>query len=229
MWGASEACVVVVSRGFDAVERKITLAIQLDQDSGECEGEYLLRFLWLTETILVGVCGAVIHLFDLANVNNEDSCSATAHFALAYEDILIRSAALTSDLSPSESKEVLKKLVLLLDNGRIHFLELYVNEDGSLGEEGKSCSLSTLASNVIQSSSHIGSLKESPILKLDRGLVLHQQASGDTMEENRAQRGLHQLHSGKGQIFISCVRATSSSTSAFLHLSWQCYLIKMVL
>lgn len=134
MWGASEACVTILSRDLK-VQRIITLALQLDSDSG-CESEYLLRFLWLTETILVGICGTVVHLFDLSTATNED-CKATAHFALAYEDILIRSAVLTADLTPADSKEVLKKLVLLLDNGRIHFIELYVNEDGSLGEEGK--------------------------------------------------------------------------------------------
>ena len=126
---------MVLSRDL-RVEKTVTLALQLDSESG-CESEFLLRFLWLTDTILVGVCGTVVHLFDLSTTLNDNSCKASAHFALAYEDILIRSAVLTPDLSPVESKEVLKKLALLLDNGRIHFIELYVNEDGSLGEEGK--------------------------------------------------------------------------------------------
>jgi hypothetical protein len=76
-------------------------------------------------------------MFDLATTSTDDSCKATAHFALAYEDVLIRSAVLTSNLSPSHSNEVLKKLVLLLDSGRVHFIELYVNSDGILEEEGK--------------------------------------------------------------------------------------------
>lgn len=137
VWGASDACVVVMSRGFDIVERTISLALSLDSDSGECESECLLRCMWLTETVVVCVCGTVVHVFDLATTSTDDSCKATAHFALAYEDVLIRSAVLTSNLSPSHSNEVLKKLVLLLDSGRVHFIELYVNSDGILEEEGK--------------------------------------------------------------------------------------------
>jgi hypothetical protein len=137
VWGASDACVVIMSRGFDTIERTISLTLSLDSDSGECESECLLRCMWLTETIVVCVCGTVVHVFDLATTSTDDSCKATAHFALAYEDVLIRSAVLTSNLSPAYSKEVFKKLVLLLDSGRLHFIELFVNSDGSLEEEGK--------------------------------------------------------------------------------------------
>ena len=52
-------------------------------------------------------------------------------------DVLICSAVLTSDLSVSTSKDVHKKLVILLDSGRIHFIDLFVGSDGVLEEEGE--------------------------------------------------------------------------------------------
>lgn len=140
VWGSSDACVVVLSKGFDKIEHTIALELPSESESGECESEYLLRFLWLTETILVGICGTVIHTFDLATTNSEDTCKATAHFALAYEDVLIRSAVLTSNLS-HDSHTVHRKLVILLDSGRIHFVDLFVDSDGALEEEGESATV----------------------------------------------------------------------------------------
>ena len=137
IWGATNACVVVLSGGFDTIERSVTLELQFESESSECESEYLLCCLWLTETILVCVCGTVIHVFDLKTTNSDDSCKATSHFALAYEDVLIRSAVLTQDLSVPHSNDLHKKLVILLDSGRIHFIDLYVDCDGTLEEEGK--------------------------------------------------------------------------------------------
>ena len=136
IWGASNACIVVLSKGFDTIERIVTLDLQFESDSNECESEHLLSCLWLTETFIVCICGTVIHVFDLKATHNDDSCRATSHFVLAYEDVLIRSAVLTQDFSTSHSNEVHKKLVILLDSGRLYFIDLHVDSDGVLEEEG---------------------------------------------------------------------------------------------
>eukprot|EP00804_Cyclotella_cryptica_P018056 CCRYP_008325-RE/>CCRYP_008325-RE protein AED:0.09 eAED:0.09 QI:596/0.96/0.92/1/1/0.92/26/363/4715 len=135
VWGASEACVGLLSKGFDSFECTISLSLQLEAEPSECESEYLLGMLWLTDTILVCTCGTVIHVFDLATTDSNDSCKATAHYAFAYEDVLVRSAVLTSNLSCSNG--VHKKLAILLDSGRLHFIDLYVDSDGALEDEGE--------------------------------------------------------------------------------------------
>ena len=89
VWGSSKACVMVLSRGCCAIEKTISLAFQFEPDSSECESEYLIRCLWLTDAIVVVVCGTVVHLFDLATTDRDNSCKAVAHFALAYEGMFV--------------------------------------------------------------------------------------------------------------------------------------------
>jgi hypothetical protein len=131
-WGASKACVNVLSKGFDSVERTIDLTLQLEPS--ECESEYLLELLWMTETIVIAICGTVIHVFDLKKTEN-DTCKATAHFVLAYEDVLIRSATFTS-ITLSDSG-IQTKLAILLDTGRLHFIQMSVDKNGHLEEQGE--------------------------------------------------------------------------------------------
>ena len=136
-WGSSEASVIVLSKGFDSIKRTIALSLQIDTEP-QCESEYLLGLVWLTEAIVICICGTVVHVFDLATTGNDDTCKATAHYALAYEDVLIRSAVLTSNLSGT--REMHKKLCLLLDSGRLHFIDLYVDNDGNFEDEGTTIS-----------------------------------------------------------------------------------------
>lgn len=140
-WGASEACVAIVSSSFDSFEQIIYLTLQLEPT--ECESEYLLKCEWMPESelMVVAICGTVVHVFDLKRIENS-CCKATTHYALAYEDVLIRSAAMTGCLSRGEGDDetfcgIRAKLALLLDTGRMHFIELAVDEDGDLEDQGE--------------------------------------------------------------------------------------------
>ena len=136
VWGTSKACVVVVSKSFDSFEKIIDLKLNLEP-SEECE--YLVKCDWMpqSELQIVAVCGTVVHVFDLKRTEN-NSCNATTHYALAYEDVLIRSAALVGSLSVDDGSAIETKLALLLDTGRLFFISLTIDEEGNLEDHGES-------------------------------------------------------------------------------------------
>ena len=139
VWGTSEACVAIMAKGFGSFERLIDLKLQLEPN--ECESEYLLKCEWMpqSELMVIAICGSVIHVFDLKRVEN-NSCKATTHYALAYEDVLIRSSCslATKAMEAGNNSGVRAKLALLLDTGRMHFIDLTVDEDGILEDQGES-------------------------------------------------------------------------------------------
>lgn len=136
VWGSSKACVAIVSNNLDSFERVIELKLNLDP-SEECE--YLIKCEWIpqSELHLVAVCGAVIHVFDLKRTKN-NACIATTHYALAYEDVLIRSAAFIGGLLVDDGSVIDTRLAILLDSGRLHFISLTIDEEGNLEDQGES-------------------------------------------------------------------------------------------
>lgn len=136
LWGTSKACVAIVSKSLDSFERIIELKLNLEP-SEECE--YLVKCDWIPQSELqvVVVCGTVVHVFDLKRAEN-NSCNATTHYALAYEDVLIRSATLIGSLSVDDGSVIETKLALLLDTGRLYFISLTIDEEGNLEDHGES-------------------------------------------------------------------------------------------
>ena len=136
LWGASKACVAIVSKNLDSFERIIELKLNLEPSE---DHEYLVKCDWLpqSEFQIVAVCGTVVHVFDLKRAAN-DVCNATTHYALAYEDVLIRSATLIGSLPVDDSSVVETKLALLLDTGRLYFISLVIDEEGNLEDHGES-------------------------------------------------------------------------------------------
>ncbi|KAL9190922.1 hypothetical protein ACHAXT_000628 [Thalassiosira profunda] len=134
VWGNTKACVVVLSKSLDSFERTIDLNLNLDMDS-----EYLVKCDWMPQSELhvVAVCGTVVHVFDLKRTETDNSCSATTHYALAYEDVLIRSATLIGPLCVDDHV-IETRLALILDTGRLYFLNLTVDEEGNLEDHGES-------------------------------------------------------------------------------------------
>jgi len=144
VWGASKAAVAIVSKGLDSFERVIELKMQSEPAECDSDSEYLLTCDWVShsELMVVVVCGTVVHIFDLKREKN-NSCDATTHYALAYEDVLIRSAALLDRLprvgsgADYDDPIIETKLALLLDTGRLYFIDLIVDEDGNLEDQGE--------------------------------------------------------------------------------------------
>lgn len=136
LWGVSKACVAIVSKNFDSFERIIDLKLNLEP-SEECE--HIVKCDWMprSELQVVAVCGAVVHVFDLKRAEN-NSCNASTHYALAYEDVLIRSATLVGSLMVDDGSVIDTKLALLLDTGRLYFISLTIDEEGNLEEYGES-------------------------------------------------------------------------------------------
>jgi len=141
VWGETNASVVIISKNFDSFDKIIDLNLKLSPS--ECEGEYLLKCEWIPESELmfVAVCGTVVHVFDLKRAES-NSCKATTHFALAYDDVLIRSAVMIGSLARDTNTEgkvngTRTKLAILLDNGRLHFIDLRIDEEGDLEDQGE--------------------------------------------------------------------------------------------
>ena len=115
------------------------IELKLNLDSSECESEYLVKCDWMpaSELHIVAVCGTVVHMFDLKRTEGT-SCNATTHYALAYEEVLIRSATLIGTLAVDDCSAIETKLALLLDTGRLYFISLTIDEDGNLEDHGES-------------------------------------------------------------------------------------------
>ena len=136
VWGSSKACVAIVSKNLNSFERLIELKLNLDP-SEECE--FLIKCEWIpqSELHLAVICGAVVHVFDLKRTKN-NACTATTHYALAYEDVLIRSATFIGDLLVDNGSTSETRLAILLDTGRLHFISLTIDEEGNLEDQGES-------------------------------------------------------------------------------------------
>jgi E3 ubiquitin-protein ligase UBR4 len=136
LWGVSKACVAIVSKNFESFERIIDLKLNLEP-SEECE--HIVKCDWMPQSELqvVAVCGAVVHVFDLKRAE-KSTCNATTHYALAYEDVLIRSATLVGSLMVDDGSVIDTKLALLLDTGRLYFISLTIDEEGNLEDHGES-------------------------------------------------------------------------------------------
>ncbi len=135
VWGSLKACVAIVSKNLDSFEKMIELKLNLDP-SEECE--FLIKCEWIpqSELHLAVICGAVVHVFDLKRTKN-NACTATTHYALAYEDVLIRSATFIGGLLV-DNGTIETRLAILLDTGRLHFISLTIDEDGNLEDQGES-------------------------------------------------------------------------------------------
>lgn len=136
VWGSTRACVAIVSKNLDSFERIIELKLNLDP-SEECE--FLIKCEWIpqSELHLVAICGAVVHVFDLKRTRN-NLCTATTHYALAYDDVLIRSATFIGGLLVDDGSFIETRLALLLDTGKLHFIGLAIDEEGNLEDQGES-------------------------------------------------------------------------------------------
>ena len=84
------------------------------------EIEFLVKCEWIpkSELHLVAICGAVVHVFGLKRTKN-NSCTATTHYALAYDDVLIRSATFIGGLLVEDGSVIETRLAILLETGRL--------------------------------------------------------------------------------------------------------------
>ena len=171
IWGTAEASIIVLSKNFDMVEKKIDLTIELEPN--ECDSEYLLKCDWLpsSETHVAVFCGTFVKVFDArrsttpsapASASSSGStsaatapdrckqytCSSTTCYTLAYEDALIRSAAVVplekaASLSSSEEDKTdhdassCAKIFLLFDSGRIHGIDIAFDSNSDLDDQGE--------------------------------------------------------------------------------------------
>ena len=108
--------------------------------------------------IIVIFCATFVKIFDIrrstANSGGRDqeySCRASTCYTLAYEDVIIRGAALirpkvntsyediNSESSQNDAREAIcSKMVLLFDSGRLHMTDISLDSNGDLEDQGES-------------------------------------------------------------------------------------------
>jgi hypothetical protein len=150
VWGVSEACVVIIKPHWDGVETKIDLVLDLDQPDGESDYLVMCGFIPGSQTSLVVGCGHYVRVFDMAR-SKDNRANAIVAYNLGF-DVSLRDIALVP-LSPWESLEgdsgprnqpcVLSRMFMLLENGRLHTVDLKADSEGRMESPGdEPCELS---------------------------------------------------------------------------------------
>ena len=147
-WGTSEACVVILNRSCDSIERMIDLLVDGEQS---CESECLLRCDFLGETIVAVVYSQMIRLFDIKigcrnastvlGQEKESICNSVASYTLPYDEISIKSTVFVRENmsinKKNKNKKYSVKLLLLLDTGRLCKYDIHIDASGELEDVGE--------------------------------------------------------------------------------------------
>ena len=135
IWGSTEACVVVLSKSCDKIEKTIDLS--LDLDPHESETDYVVKCSWVpgSESCCALVSGTFVKFYKLKKCQEETRAIALVTYSIAYE-VLVRDAALVT-LPPSPATTPDKLLIfILVDTGKVHKFSVSLNCLGELDDLG---------------------------------------------------------------------------------------------
>ena len=155
VWGTSDACVVIVKPNWDGVEEKIDLVFDLEQQEGEVD--YLVKCEWIpgSQTHVTVGCGRFVRIYDISRKAIEregrggDSVAPVIGYNLGFESGL-RDMSIVPDKRPrkrysevdakdnddADTHDRISKLFLLLENGRLHVVNLKTTANGKLESPG---------------------------------------------------------------------------------------------
>lgn len=146
VWGTSEACVAVLKPNWDGVEEKIDLIFDINQHDGE--GDYLVKCEWIpgSQTHVAVGCSRFVRIYNIARSNSDKRALPVIGYNLGFEaslrDVTIvpyKGYAGVEDGAESggtfESEKV-SKMFLLLENGRLHVVDLKTSPNGRLESPG---------------------------------------------------------------------------------------------
>lgn len=141
VWGTSEACVLVLKTDYSGVEDTINLTFEVDDQ--ERDGDVLVNCEWLPGSqthVAVGV-SRYVRLFDVCRFETNGN-TKRAHPVIGYNlgfeaslrdlSIVSQKECATSEGDNAESlsnyrAEHISKMFLLLENGRLHSLEIKIS------------------------------------------------------------------------------------------------------
>jgi hypothetical protein len=145
-WGTSEACVATVKPNWDGVEEKIDLVFDLEQSDGEID--YLVKCEWIpgSQTHIAVGCGRFVRIYDIGRTDSDKRAVPVIGYNLGFEAAL-RDMSIVPYRSSIETEgdavsvgtfgqERISKLFLLLENGRLHVVDLKTGSNGKLESPG---------------------------------------------------------------------------------------------
>jgi len=152
VWGTAEVSVFLLKRSCDSIESKIDLV--LGSEVNDCENDCLLKVEWMPSSngrVLLVYGTTFVKVYDIKcsivcglPKDNCYSCRSITRYTLTYEDIVIRSGAvipsrISIERSNGEAEEVVvaSKIILLFDTGRMHVVDLSIDCNGDLEDQGE--------------------------------------------------------------------------------------------
>lgn len=142
VWGSSEACVVVLKKHGNGVEKAVHL--DLDLDPHECDSDFVLGCDWVpaSQTLVAVACGTFVKVYSVVTAKNDEIIIPQLSYNVAYEAV-IKDTAWVSLPFPSRDKQSdhrKRKLILflLMDTGRLHEMQLQLDGQGNLDGQGSS-------------------------------------------------------------------------------------------
>jgi hypothetical protein len=140
VWGVSEACIVILKRSWDGVEKSI--ALDLDLDIHENEANFILKCDWIpdSQTHFSVTCGTFVKVFNVLSYNSEELLCAIITYSVAYEALVKDTAWVPQPPQSKIRKAKMEKnnilLFLLMDTGRLHKVQVQVNRQGVFETQG---------------------------------------------------------------------------------------------
>lgn len=138
VWGLSEACVVILKPDWTGIEDTINLVFNLGQRNGD-DGNHLVKCEWIpgSESNVVVGCSRFVRIYDVTRTKNGNGASPVIGYNFGFEanlrDVTVVSSYQSSHCQKeSFLKSDVSKMFLLLENGRLHVVELKSGENGRL-------------------------------------------------------------------------------------------------
>ena len=158
VWGKSEACVTVLKADWTGVEESIELVFDLDSHEGE-GSDHLVKCEWIpgSQTHLAVGCSRFVRIYDITKLESDKRALPVIGYNLGFEACL-------RDVSLIPYKEcgTASKMFLLLENGRLHVVDLKSAPGGRLESpsdqhfEPSECVVLSTAGVRIRTGSSIG-------------------------------------------------------------------------
>ncbi|CAJ1939091.1 unnamed protein product [Cylindrotheca closterium] len=131
VWGLTEACVLIVKSDWTGIDDTINLVFDIGQRDSD-DGNHLVKCEWIpgSESNVVVGCSRFVRIYDVARTKNGSRALPVVGYNLGFEanlrDVTMVASQYCAGI-PSMSK-----MFLLLENGRLHVVELKSGDDGRL-------------------------------------------------------------------------------------------------
>eukprot|EP00980_Cylindrotheca_fusiformis_P011048 scaffold2535_cov126-Cylindrotheca_fusiformis.AAC.10 len=141
VWGSAEASVVVLKPDWSGIEENIDLVFDVGQH--DCDGDYLVKCEWIpgSQTNVVVGCSRFVRIYDVTRTKSDKRALPIIGYNLGFEACL-RDVTIVPfkgydhfDDRLDESSNI-SKMFLLLENGRLHVVDLKTGPSGRLESPG---------------------------------------------------------------------------------------------